>query len=240
MRLDVMTAADKYGCNHETIRRLFKRGGIEGRYETAPGRNGAVQRRLTFDEADLEAAFAGPLVHLRERASGSRASSKAVAKLSPSERKHLEARFDVHEAARRHSCSEARIRQSFKTGALSGEYTMAPGRDGRLVRKLTFDKDDLDACFGRELSAQDRHDAHVAKIRATAVPFTDSQKKAIGSVFIDHLREKRAAELAAAENPEEPDQDTDSEDGNDDVDHSDEDMVDRVRSRDDLVSSFPS
>lgn len=234
MRLDVMTAADKYGCNHETIRRLFKRGGIEGRYETSPGRNGSVQRRLTFDEADLEAAFAGPLAHIRERSSGDRATAEAVAQLSPVERKRLEARLDVHQAAQRHSCSEARIRQSFKTGALRGEYTMAPGRDGRPVRKLTFEEADLDACFGRELSAQARHEAHVAKIRATAVPFTDEQKKAISSVFIDHLREKRAVERAAAGFVEEPGDGESTEVDTDDQGCSDED--DQVPVRSTMVS----
>lgn len=201
MRVDVMTAADKYGCNHETIRRLFKRGGIE-EVRVVPGRNGVVQRRLTFDEADLEAAFAGPLAHIVERASGSMGTAQAVAKLSAEEYERLEARLDVREAAERHNCSEARIRQHFKRGWLRGEYTMAPGRDGRLVRKLTFDTDDLDECFAVEMTAQARHEEHVAKIRATAAPFTDDQKSAIASVFIDHLREKRAAEAQGGRGPQ--------------------------------------
>ncbi|MDO5865092.1 MULTISPECIES: hypothetical protein [Paenarthrobacter] len=209
MRLDVMTAADKYGCNHETLRRLFKQGGIEGRYETYPGRNGSVQKRLTFDEADLEAAFAGPLAHIRDRANHTVDIGDA-------------GRLDVREAAQRQNCSEARIRQSFKRGDLRGEYAMTPGRGGRLVRKLTFDEAALDECFGREMTAQARHEAHVAKIRATAVPLTDEQKSAIASVFIDHLREKRAAERAAAYGA------TDAVDESEEFDEDDEDQVQRV------------
>lgn len=211
MRMDVMTAADKYGCNHETIRRLFKRGGIEGKYESYPGRNGVVQRRLTFDEADLEAAFAGPLAHIADRTSGPLATARAVADLSAEEQERLEARLDVRQAADRYNCSEARIRQCFKRGSLRGEYTMSPGRDGRPVRKLTFDEDDLDECFEAEVTARARHQEHVARIRATARPFTDEQKSAIASVFIDHLREKRAAELGDDEEPSEFDEDEDDD-----------------------------
>lgn len=215
MRLDVIAAADKYGCNHETLRRLFKQGGIEGRYETSPGRNGSVQKRLTFEEADLEAAFAGPLAHIRDRVNHSIDSSDGT-------REPIEGRLDVREAAQRQNCSEARIRQYFKRGYLRGEYTMFPGRDGRPVRKLTFDETALDECFGREMTAQARHEAHVAKIRATAVPFTDEQKSAIASVFIDHLREKRAAERAEAYDM------VDAADESKEFEEGDEDQVERV------------
>jgi hypothetical protein len=183
MRIDVMTAADKYGCNHGTLRNLFKRGGIEGKYESSRGRNGKVQRRLTFDEADLEAAFAGPLSHIAKRAG--KVTAEAI----------NETRLDIQQAVELYNCSESRIRQSFRRGVLRGEYMMFRGRDGRLVRKLTFDKKDLDECFESEVTARRRHEEHVAKIRATAMPLTDEQKSAIASVFIEHLQEKYAAEL---------------------------------------------
>lgn len=198
MRIDVMTAADKYGCNHGTLRRLFKLGRIEGEYESSPGRNGKVQRRLTFEEADLEAAFAGPLAHIAKRA------------ITMKSETIDENRLDVRQAAELYKCSESRIRLCYRRGELRGEYMRFPGLDGRLVKKLTFDKKDLDECFESEVTALRRHEAHVAKIRATAQPLTDEQKNAIASVFIEHLQEKHAAELDMDEDQLELDEDVES------------------------------
>jgi hypothetical protein len=191
MRLDVMTAAAKYGCSDAALRRLFKSGGIEGRYEDVVGDSGRARRKLTFDVVDLAAAFTGPLAHLARRGVESSHLEKLVASMSDEERARLDARLDVTQAAETYACSEARIRQSYRRGLLRGEQTPFRDRDGRMSMKLTFEKADLDACFAKDATARERHEAHVATIRAAATPFSEEQKKAIAGVFLDHLREKR-------------------------------------------------
>ncbi|MDO4254390.1 MAG: hypothetical protein Q4C81_04470 [Kocuria sp.] len=203
MRLDVMTAAAKYGCSDAAIRRLFKSGGIEGRYETVEVKSGPPRRKLTFDEADLAKAFAGPLLHLAKHGSESLRLESEVAAMSPEERKRLEERLDVPAAAEECGVSEAKIRQHFGHGRLRGEKTPFRDRSGRMSLKLTFTREDLWDCFKRDVEAHARHEAHVAAIRAAAKPFSEEQKKAIAGVFIDHLREKRELESAEISDGEE-------------------------------------
>lgn len=204
MRIDVATAVQRFDCTENAVRKLHQRGVVEGRYEhvlTTYGKSQRMRKVLTFDEQELADVLAGSRAGFARGGPASVRLEDQWLAMDPGERKKLEKRLDVTAAAKVHGCSEAKIRQYFRHGKLKGSKTPYRTNEGFLSVKLTFSKEDLDACFLTSRIIVRRHEAHVASIRASAKPFSERQKKAIAEVFIEHLQEKHSIK-ALYDNPE--------------------------------------
>ncbi len=94
--------------------------------------------------------------------------------------------IDVAAAAERYHCSTSKIRRWVKQGELEMRLTSSD-IDGRWVFTTWVRVRDLD-----DVSGVTARKEHVRKIRATAQPLTDEQKRAIRKVFLAHLLEREA------------------------------------------------
>lgn len=101
--------------------------------------------------------------------------------------------LDVVAAAERHDCSTQTIWRRIRQGVLPPRSEKTAGRDGRPVIKSLIRVSDLNDAFGR--TAQEEH---VRRIRATAPPLSDAQKRAIAKVFLEHLQEREAKRETAS------------------------------------------
>lgn len=95
--------------------------------------------------------------------------------------------LDVAAAAERHDCSTKPIWRRIKNGTLPARTEKIASRDGRPILKTLIRVSDLDDAFGRT-----RHEDHVRSIRASAQPLTAVQKRALGQVLLDHIRDRKA------------------------------------------------
>lgn len=102
--------------------------------------------------------------------------------------------LDVAAAAERHECSTKTIWRRIKNGTLTGQTEKIDGRDGRPVLKTLIRVSDLDDLFGRT-----DQEAHVRRIRASAQPLTVEQKRALGKVLLDHIRDREAKMVQRAD-----------------------------------------
>ena len=102
--------------------------------------------------------------------------------------------IDVAAAAERHSCSTQTIWRRIKQGSLPAHTAKVAGRDGRPVIKTLIRVADLNDVFGWTAREE-----HVRKIRESAPPLSAEQKRDIGRVFLEHLRERDAERRRSGE-----------------------------------------
>lgn len=95
--------------------------------------------------------------------------------------------LDVTAASARYGCSAQTIRGRIHSGCVPARTEKVPGRDGRLILKALIRVSDLDAMF--RVTAREEH---VQRIRESAPPLTDDQKRMIYDVFLKHLLEREA------------------------------------------------
>ncbi|MGP5929137.1 hypothetical protein [Corynebacterium glyciniphilum] len=103
--------------------------------------------------------------------------------------------IEVAAAAERYHCSMWKIGRWIKQGQLETRVVTAIDPDGRWVITTWLRVRELDDVSGVTARA-----VHVRKIRATAQPFTDEQKRALRKVFLAHLldrEEKRVASVGS-------------------------------------------
>ena len=93
--------------------------------------------------------------------------------------------IDVAAAAERYHCSTWKIGRWIKQRALETRVETAIDPDGRWVITTWLRVRELD-----DVSGVTAREVHVRKIRATAQPLTDEQKRAIRKVFLAHLLDR--------------------------------------------------
>lgn len=93
--------------------------------------------------------------------------------------------IDVVDAAQRHNCSTRMIIRWINEGKFEMRTERLIGGEGRKVVRTWVRIADL-----AEVSGENARKEHVRKIRATAKPLTDEQKKVIVKVFLEHLRDR--------------------------------------------------
>lgn len=98
--------------------------------------------------------------------------------------------LDVAAWAERHECSTKTIWRRIKNETLPSQTEKVHGRSGRPVLKTLIRVSDLDDAFGQ--TRQTDHEDHVRRIRASAQSLTAEQKRALGKVLLDRIRDREA------------------------------------------------